>query len=153
MLSSPLASCSYTVAPEVYRSEPYNDRVDVFGFGIFMYEVMARSLLAFTHVGTRPAGISQLLADSNAYAERVAKGYRPPRVHAVPEAAWELITSAWHDDPCERPPMDHVVNVLKVRALHNTTNQLQRTNASCHLFLDKPAYACSWVHWYGCLAS
>ena len=31
------------MAPEVFRAEPYNEKADVFSFGIMLYEVRGRS--------------------------------------------------------------------------------------------------------------
>ena len=31
------------MAPEVFRSEPYNEKADVFSFGIMLYEVRGRN--------------------------------------------------------------------------------------------------------------
>lgn len=103
-------------APEVYRREPYNDRCDVFSFAIMAYEIMGRSMLAYTHVGTRPAEISQVLSTPDMYAARSASGYRPPRIKMLSDAAWELVCAAWHDDPLERPPMVTVMEELRLLA-------------------------------------
>ena len=41
-------------APEVVLGQPYNEKVDVFSFGVLAYELLARSMLLFTHVGAGP---------------------------------------------------------------------------------------------------
>jgi hypothetical protein len=36
--------------PQVARDQPYNESVDVFGFGVLLYEVFARDLVAASYV-------------------------------------------------------------------------------------------------------
>ncbi|EFJ47075.1 hypothetical protein VOLCADRAFT_61756, partial [Volvox carteri f. nagariensis] len=95
-------SCMY-MAPEVHRNMPYNEKVDVFSFGVLMYEVFSRTLLLVSAVW-RGGG----------YAQYVAEGYRPPKPVAMPEPLYELISACWADDPCSRPNMADVVETLKL---------------------------------------
>lgn len=43
-----LRCCS--LPPQVARDQPYNETVDVFGFGVLLYEVFARDLVAASYV-------------------------------------------------------------------------------------------------------
>jgi serine/threonine protein kinase len=38
------------MAPEVFLALPYTEKVDVFSFGVALYELMTRSLLVFTQL-------------------------------------------------------------------------------------------------------
>lgn len=38
------------MAPEVFCHEPYDEKVDVYGFGVVMYELFARTILIFTEL-------------------------------------------------------------------------------------------------------
>ncbi len=46
LLSPPLPRVPALTAPEVHRKEPYNEKADVFSFGILMYQMFARTVLA-----------------------------------------------------------------------------------------------------------
>ena len=58
------------MAPEVVMGKKYNEKVDVFGFAIIMYEVLTRSviLIKYAMVHTRDELAS--------YGESVAGGHR-----------------------------------------------------------------------------
>lgn len=96
------------MAPEVFRGEPYNTKVDVFSFGVVLYELMARTMLAFTESrgGTSEEHLVQ-------YAGDVAGGYRPAKPKTCPPPVWELIHRCWRQDPLDRPEMDEVVQELE----------------------------------------
>ncbi|GIL74959.1 hypothetical protein Vretifemale_4812 [Volvox reticuliferus] len=49
-----------TMAPEVYQGLPYNEKADVFSFGVILYELFSRSLLLVTHINTRKPGVSHV---------------------------------------------------------------------------------------------
>lgn len=40
------------MAPEVYQAKQYNEKSDVFSFGVVLYELMARVLVVFTELPT-----------------------------------------------------------------------------------------------------
>eukprot|EP00882_Tetradesmus_deserticola_P020372 GHRQ01022009.1.p2 GENE.GHRQ01022009.1~~GHRQ01022009.1.p2 ORF type:complete len:151 (+),score=34.57 GHRQ01022009.1:11-463(+) len=47
------------------------------------------------------------------YAAKVAKGYRPARPKRISPGVWQLIEACWHQEPCARPSMAKVVEVLQ----------------------------------------
>ncbi|GFR50884.1 hypothetical protein Agub_g13174 [Astrephomene gubernaculifera] len=104
------------LAPEAYKNEPYNDKVDVYSLAVLMYELFGRTSLTHTHISTKLPAFSRMIHDANEFAERVAAGYRPPRprqMDKLPLALWELIEAGWHQDPVQRPDMDAVVETLE----------------------------------------
>lgn len=106
-LTGQTGSCIY-MAPEVYKREPYNEKVDVFSFGVIMYEIFARSLILFTYTPHSSP------ADADAYAGRVAAGFRPSRPSHLHPAIWDLITRCWQDHPARRPSMAQVLAELRL---------------------------------------
>eukprot|EP00055_Hartaetosiga_balthica_P016209 m.101006 g.101006 ORF g.101006 m.101006 type:complete len:1306 (-) comp9054_c0_seq8:766-4683(-) len=100
--SSTLGTVPWT-APEVLQNRPYSLSVDVYSFGIVLWEVLTRKLpyeeLRFT---------SQIMAV-------VLRGERPD----IPEEMWEnepdylaLVTKCWDQDPDERPTFNEIEKQL-----------------------------------------
>ncbi|KXZ44420.1 hypothetical protein GPECTOR_68g393 [Gonium pectorale] len=104
------------LAPEAYKNEPYNDKVDVYSLAILMYELFGRTSITYTHISTKLPAFSRMLCNPDEFAERVAAGYRPPRpnqMNKLPPELWELIEAAWHQDPVQRPDIDTIVEALE----------------------------------------
>lgn len=58
------------MAPEVTMGAKYNEKVDVFSFGVIMYEVLMQSVILVKHAMLRDG------EDMSNYSERVASGHR-----------------------------------------------------------------------------
>lgn len=65
----------------------------MFSFGVIIYELSARKLLFYSHLGKDegPPG-AKTPAD---YAAAVARGYRPERPEEASDVLWELIEACW----------------------------------------------------------
>ncbi|KAG2481814.1 hypothetical protein HYH03_019219 [Edaphochlamys debaryana] len=109
-----------TMSPEVLRKLPYNEKADVFSFGVVMFELFSRTLLVCSHIGTKRPDLPRVLHRCEEYAELVADGYRPARVDCIPEHVWDLINDCWQQDPVRRPSMPAVLQRLRLiaQALH-----------------------------------
>jgi hypothetical protein len=96
------------MAPEVIFNKPYNQSVDVYSFGIIMWE-MVTGIVPF-------AGLTR----ENFAQKVVTERLRPPlgidpfgeRIHQS-EVLMELIQSCWAHDYKHRPSINQVVDVLK----------------------------------------
>ncbi|KAG2436299.1 hypothetical protein HXX76_006610 [Chlamydomonas incerta] len=107
-LTGKAGSCMY-MAPEVFRKLPYNEKADVFSFGVVMYELLSRELLVISYFNTS-RGAKLGMHQPEDYAEMVCDGFRPARPTALAnDAVWSLIEACWHDDPVQRPDMDTVL--------------------------------------------
>jgi serine/threonine protein kinase len=68
------------MAPEVVMAQPLTEKVDVFAFGIVMYELLTRSLLTVYLTGEDETEEDALVA----YATKVADGHREDIPQAWP---------------------------------------------------------------------
>jgi serine/threonine protein kinase len=98
---SQAVGCMTSMAPEVYRGEPYTPSIDVFSFGVVIFELF---------VGRAPNGNT----DPRKYAHRVAmEGFRAEVPATVPPFWRNLLTVCWRQEPIERPTFDSIQKQLK----------------------------------------
>ncbi len=96
------------MAPELIQRKPYNTSVDVYSFGIIMWELATREH-PFTDLGS-----DSLVDDKPLLRAAIANGQRP----AIPEPCIfgqeyaELMVRCWDEDPAKRPSFNDVVVAL-----------------------------------------
>lgn len=88
---SGMAGSKRFMAPEVCQGLQYNEKVDVYSFGIVMWEILALRK-PFAGMG---------VADH--YREVIVGGLRPPLDPRWPTSLNQLLQSCWHPDPDYRP--------------------------------------------------
>lgn len=91
------------MAPEVFRNEQYDHKVDMFSFAILSYELLARkraydSMLMTMESVARAVAFSQL---------------RPPIPKKWPEELTDLFQRCWAQKPDQRPEFGDIINELK----------------------------------------
>eukprot|EP00798_Chlamydomonas_sp_ICE-L_P004212 gene4212-14325_t len=90
------------MAPEVFRQQTYNEKADVYGYAILMYEILHRFMMIKATDGS--------FEECQAYARRVSEGmYRPPINPKMPPPLKHLIEGCWNQAPSKRPSMCEVV--------------------------------------------
>lgn len=95
-------------APEIYEGKPYGKKVDVFSFGILLYE-----MLSFKY-----AFVFKTLRD---YKDIIINNkYRPSIDGAVAARPKDLIKEAWDQDPNRRPNFDRISLILKSEYYDNS---------------------------------
>ncbi|PNH00521.1 putative inactive serine/threonine-protein kinase roco10 [Tetrabaena socialis] len=94
---------SIYMSPEVAQEQPYNEKADVFSFGVMVFEVVSRTLIAQTTAGQDGAGFTRMLVE----------GRRPALPPSLDPRVSALIASCWQADPVERPTMAQVVWELR----------------------------------------
>jgi len=89
------------MAPEVFDSNLYTEKCDVYSWGIILWQVVTRRK-PFDDIGG-PAYRIMWAAH---------EGRRPPLVSDCPESINSLMSACWDKDPDVRPPMSKVVEVM-----------------------------------------
>ncbi|XP_048434394.1 integrin-linked protein kinase 1-like isoform X3 [Pyrus x bretschneideri] len=96
------------VAPEVYRNEEYNTKVDVFSFALILQEMIE---------GCVPFSKKPENEVPKAYVANERPPFRaPPKRYA--HGLKELIEECWSEDPSERPSFKQII-----KRLHDINNQ------------------------------
>jgi serine/threonine protein kinase len=83
----------------VIRGERYSEKVDVYSFGIIVWEVVTRKQ---PFAGRNFMGVTL----------EVLEGRRPQIPGDCPKAVQKLMQKCWHADASKRPSMHDVVAVL-----------------------------------------
>ncbi len=99
---SEIAGTPSYMAPELWRNEAYTESVDVYSFGMVLWELLARD-----------APYRELDNDALMTALRNQK-LRPEIPKWTPEAFRLLTERCWADSPSVRPNFDQVVKLLKI---------------------------------------
>ncbi|KAJ3679897.1 hypothetical protein LUZ60_016175 [Juncus effusus] len=89
------------MAPEMIQHKPYDKKVDVYSFGIVLWELV-----------TGRVPFENMTAVQAAFAV-VNKGARPIIPHDCNEMLSELMKRCWDVDPLERPCFDEIVKILE----------------------------------------
>ena len=84
------------VAPEIFRNEAYDEKVDVYSFGILVWEILA----ARKPYSEKDCADLPVLVGS--------KGLRPGLLSHVPAEVNELMTACWDEHPYRRPDFDRM---------------------------------------------
>mmetsp|Transcript_560 Transcript_560/g.1284 ORF Transcript_560/g.1284 Transcript_560/m.1284 type:complete len:1538 (-) Transcript_560:24-4637(-) len=91
------------LAPEILQKKNYNEKVDVYSFGVIMWELLTQEMFF---------GDITFMAQME---DRIIKGERPPIPEPespIDEKYGALIRGAWSDDPEVRPPFLQLRNLL-----------------------------------------
>lgn len=118
------------MAPEVFKFQPYNEKADVFAFGVMMYETFYRYMMLSA------ISIQGTVEELERYAARVSEGYRPPlKEGLLPPEVDHIISRCWAQSPAERPDMGWVVERLKEvdesGALRKFSQDRRKAEQSC----------------------
>mmetsp|Transcript_9618 Transcript_9618/g.23858 ORF Transcript_9618/g.23858 Transcript_9618/m.23858 type:complete len:304 (-) Transcript_9618:391-1302(-) len=88
------------MAPELLESKPYNEKVDVYAFGVVLNEMVGRE------VPFAGMGVMEIRST-------VLSGGRPDVPLSCPRPLQDIITKCWDADPNARPSFDKVLDLLR----------------------------------------
>jgi len=89
------------MAPELMRGEKYNEKIDVYSFGIMLYEMIANEL-PFKELNQM-----QLLM------EVAVKNQRPNLTVTCSAPLHTLMTNCWDENPKNRPSFQQIIEILR----------------------------------------
>lgn len=92
-------------APEILRNTPYDRKIDVYAYGILMYEIIHDSF-AF------PELENGKLSAFDFRNKVINESYRPKFDFPVNPSLQQLIEQCWQDDPNKRPTFDEIYQKL-----------------------------------------
>jgi serine/threonine protein kinase len=105
--------CPLYMAPELYAgSEGYGLPVDVYAYGVLLYQVFTKELQLDEPPPGKPSGKSSGQA-STVMVPRIVKGARLRRHPNIPDMFWELITQCWSQNPRDRPSFSEIVDQMR----------------------------------------
>ncbi len=87
------------VAPELIRGDEYSELVDIFSFGVVMWEFVARRQ---PYSGRNFMGVCL----------EVLEGKRPQAPPDCPEAYSKIMRQCWHAQAAKRPSMKRLIHFL-----------------------------------------
>jgi serine/threonine protein kinase len=100
------------MAPEVFANEPYNEKADVFSFGVCMYELTARCLVAFTEL-PQDSSDPEVADRCGSYQSPVTSYQSPVTSHQLPrwlqQSVWLPPSACQH---CIILPMSGPINAI-----------------------------------------
>ncbi len=91
------------MAPEVMNEEPYNEKVDIYGFGMVLWEMVTNEIPF--------SGMNQM-ALLRTVALHKQHPPLPPASIDHPQQLLSLIERCWHSDPTSRMSLDEILDTL-----------------------------------------
>lgn len=111
------------MAPEVFDSSHYDTKVDVYAFGILMYEVVTGKI-AYKIKKTDNNNKFDL------FKENVKNGMRPKFSEPIKKGLRRMIIQCWSKDPDQRPTFDEIYSKLSLTSndyyIDSTTNSISK---------------------------
>ncbi|OWZ12612.1 Protein kinase [Phytophthora megakarya] len=104
LLTEEVGSSGYT-APEIFTQNGYDEKIDVWSFGIVLWELTSSSPQTRVNPFTGMAG--------EEFVRKVQNGCRPSPVHPHQLFIRSVVEKCWIFDPSLRPNMAEVVNQLE----------------------------------------
>lgn len=106
-------------APELLEAQSYNNKVDVYSFGMLVYQVFCASYPEYD------------TDDQEAIHAQIVLGNRPPLPKTIPRRYRKLISKCWSGNPTERPSFKAIVIDLMKSKYILYGADVEKVNAYC----------------------
>lgn len=97
------AGTCHWMAPEVFSSNTYDERIDVYSYAMILFEIICREI---PFEEEEPANVGLLMQRG----ERPDMSAVPPD---VPEEMKDIMVASWNQDPTKRPDFTSIVQNLR----------------------------------------
>lgn len=104
MMTQRIGTLCY-MAPEIMKDEKYTNKVDIYGFGITLWEVVCAKV-----------PFDDIKDDRQKIISAVTSGQRPafpPEVLANVKVVKDVVEKCWADDPNSRPTAKELVSQMQ----------------------------------------
>ncbi|KAH0787036.1 hypothetical protein GPJ56_009034 [Histomonas meleagridis] len=101
-IKSPNGGTPVFMAPEIYKNDPYDSKVDVYAFSMLCYQIL---------VGKEP--FQEIKNNVFVLWHRIIGGARPPIPDSIPKEISNIITKGWSKDPKARPTFDEIIDEIE----------------------------------------
>jgi len=98
------AGSALWMAPECHRHESYDNKVDVYSYGIVAWQILTGEILPFRHYVEQDA--------FKEFVDAVSLDDERPSVENVPSIVHELLNKLWHPNPESRPTFQEAIGLI-----------------------------------------
>jgi len=121
ILDGRASTIPFWTAPEIFRKQKYSEKVDVYSFGVIMWEIIT--------------GQNYFLETSYAsqFEEKIMEGCRPSVSEKVPTFYSDVLKESWSNNPSDRPSFTQIL-------LRLTKNNTEKLSASTSTRLEVDEY-------------
>ena len=118
-----IAGSPFWMAPELFEREQYDQKVDVYAYGVILYQLFTGQVLFNEKISTFELG------------KKVINGERPIIPDYVSNFYNKLIQLCWHQDPNQRPTFLQIVNYF-LNSKENNLLNLEFINFKNKIYLN-----------------
>lgn len=104
-----LGSVPY-IAPEIVHKQPYDEKCDMFSFGMLLFELFAKDLI--TNIMVKKGVWKNSPSFIRTAAMQVADGLRPSFPNNFPKEIRPIVESCWSQEPAKRMSAEQVYTAL-----------------------------------------
>ncbi|EAX96657.1 TKL family protein kinase [Trichomonas vaginalis G3] len=113
-LQSMIGGSPFWMAPELFLGEQYTNKVDVYAYGVLLYQLLT-DLIPFDGKIT-----------TIALGKKITSGERPPIPETLPTFYSEIITACWAQEPESRPTFEQIYrHILEATDYFPNTNVME----------------------------